>query len=64
MSDLAHLVVQLARDPLALGLLGQQGLAPALAPLALEPVEHVVEGRGERRDVGVGAADGQPPAGL
>ena len=47
--DLADLVVQLARDPLALGLLGQQRLAPALAPLALEPVEHVVEGRRSAR---------------
>ena len=62
--DLADLVVQLARDPLALGLLGEQRLTPALAPLALEPVEHVVEGRRQRGDVGVGAADGQPAAGL
>ena len=40
---LADLVVQLARDPPALVLLDEQRLTRALAPLGLEPVEHVVE---------------------
>ena len=62
--DLADLVVELARDPLALGLLREERFAPALAALVLEPVQHVVEGRGQRGDVGVGAADREPAAGL
>ena len=40
---LADLVVQLARDPPALGLLDRQRLARAVTALGLEPVEHVVE---------------------
>ena len=40
---LADFVVQLARDPPALGLLNHQRLSRALATLGLQPVEHVVE---------------------
>ena len=46
---LADLVVQLARDPPALLLLRRDGDAAALAPLGLEPLEHVVEGGRQRR---------------
>ena len=49
---LADLVVQLARDALALGLLHDQRPAGALAPLVLQAVEHLVEGLRERRDSG------------
>ena len=48
---LADLVVQLARDPLTLALLDHQGPAGALALLGLQPVEHLVEGVGERCDL-------------
>ena len=47
---LADLVVQLARDPLALALLDEQRPARAVAPLGLQPVEHLVEGLRQRDD--------------
>ena len=40
---LADLVVEAARDAQPLGLLRGEGAAAALAPLGLEPVEHLVE---------------------
>jgi hypothetical protein len=46
--------VQLARDALALLLLRRQRTPAAVAPLALEPAEHVVERVAERLDLGVG----------
>ncbi len=46
---LADLVVQLARDPLALALLNEQRPASAVAPLGLQPVEHLVEGLRQAR---------------
>ena len=46
---LTDLVVQLARDPLALSLLGQQRPARTLSPLVLQPVEHLVERRARAR---------------
>lgn len=53
--DLSELVVELARDPQALGLLCGEGSPRALAPLVLQAIEHGVEGVGQRGDVGVGA---------
>ena len=50
---LADLVVQLTRDPLALGLLDRQRLASAVTALGLEPVEHVVERLRQRDDARV-----------
>jgi len=47
--------MQLAGDPLAFALLGQQGLSPALTSLGLEPVEHVVEGLRQRPHAGISA---------
>ena len=49
---LADLVVQLARHPPALLLLGVERAARAVAALALEPVEHVVERVAELGDLG------------
>ena len=49
---LADLVVQLARQPPALVLLGHQGSPAARPPLVLEAVEHRVEGVAELRDLG------------
>ena len=46
---LADLVVQAARDPQPLGLLRRERAPAALAPLALEPVEHLVERRARAR---------------
>ena len=40
---LSDLVVQLARDPLSLGLLHHQRAVRAVAPLGLQAIEHVVE---------------------
>ena len=48
---LADLVVQLARHTLTLALLDHQGPTGALALLGLQPVEHLVEGVGERGDL-------------
>jgi hypothetical protein len=56
--------VQFARDPLALLLLGRQRAAAALAALALEAPEHLVERRRERLDLGVRVRHDQPPARL
>ena len=58
--QLADLVVQLARDAAALGLLRRQRTPAALAPLALEPVEHVVERLGQRRHLLAGRIDRHP----
>jgi hypothetical protein len=49
--DLAHLVVQPARDPQALALLRSERPAAALAPLVLEPLEHLVESTDELDDL-------------
>ena len=49
---LADLVVQLARHPLPLALLDHEGPSGALALLRFQPVEHLVEGVGECRDLG------------
>ena len=54
---LAHLVVQLARNPPAHLLLGGHHPAPTLAALVLQPVEHVVEGLGQGGHVGVGVRE-------
>jgi hypothetical protein len=62
--NLADLVVQLARDALALVLLRRQRAPPALAPLVLEPRQYVVERGRERLDLGVGVRDHQAPPGL
>ena len=59
---LADLVVQLAGDPAALALQHAQRLARALAPLGLQPIEHLVERLRERRDVRL-PIDGHPLAG-
>ena len=40
--------MEVARDPQPLGLLGRERAAAALAPLRLEPVEHLVEGADDR----------------
>ena len=48
---LADLVVQAARDSRALGLLRPQGARTALAPLRLQPVEHLVEDVNELTDL-------------
>jgi hypothetical protein len=62
--NLAHLVVQLARNPAAHLLLGGHHPAPALAALVLQAVEHVVEGLGQSSHVSVGVRNGQPASGL
>ena len=49
---LADLVVELARDPASLTLLDEQRAPCAVAPLELEPVEHLVERLRERRHDG------------
>ena len=49
--DLADLVMQLARDPPALALLGGERPARTLTALALEPVEHPVERLRQRGDL-------------
>ena len=61
---LSDLVVQLAREPHALVLLGGQRAAPARAPLVLEPVEHRVECVPQVGHLRVGALELEPPAGL
>ncbi len=48
---LPHLVVQLLRDPPALGLLGGEHPGTARGPLGLQPVEHRVERTGQVRDL-------------
>ena len=48
---LTDLIVQFAGDPDPLLLLGGQHAPAALAPLALEPVEHLVQRVGERMDL-------------
>ena len=58
---LADFVVQLARDPPALGLLNQQRLSRTLATLGLQPVEHVVERLRQRDHDGTAADLGAPP---
>ena len=50
---LADLVVQLARDPRALTLLRRQRPPRAVAPLALQPLDHLVERPGQLRHLGV-----------
>ena len=57
--DLADLVVQVARDPDPLGLLGGEHTPAALLPFALEAVEHPVERRDHPADLVV-ADDLQP----
>ena len=49
--ELADLVVQLPRDAPPLGFLGGQSAAPAVAPLALEAVEHRIECFSQRDDL-------------
>ena len=49
--ELADLVVQLPRDAPPLGLLGRQSAAPAVAPLALEAIEHLIEGFRQRHNL-------------
>ena len=56
--------MQLLRDPQPLALLRRQRAADAVAPLGLEPVEHVVERRGELGGLGVPARDLEPAARL
>ena len=57
-------VVELLRDPQPLALLRGQRAAHAVAALGLEPLEHLVEGRGQLGRLGVAAADLEPVAGL
>ena len=59
---LADLVVQVAGDADALGLLRGEHAPAAFLPLALEPVEHAVEGGNDTPDL-VAAVDGQTLAG-
>ena len=54
---LADLVVQLARHPPALLLLGVERAPRAVAPLALEPVEHVVERHAQLGHLGHGTIE-------
>ncbi len=56
--ELPDLVVQVAGDPDAFGLLGGQHAPTALLALSLEPVEHAVEGGKDAADL-VAAVDGQ-----
>ena len=58
---LADLVVQLAGDPAALALEHAQRLTRALAPLGLQPIEHLVERLRQRRDIRL-PIDGHPLA--
>jgi hypothetical protein len=60
--QLAQLVVQLARKPRPLSLLGTKRPAPAVRPLMLEPVEHRIERLPQTRDLVVGRADTDAPA--
>ena len=60
---LADLVVQLARHPPPLVLLRVERAARAVAALALEPVEHVVEREAELGDLGGLALELDPLAG-
>ena len=49
--QLADLVVQVAGDPDPLGLLRGEHPAAVLVPFALEPVEHLIEGRDDAADL-------------
>ena len=60
---LPDLVVQLARHPAPLLLLGVERAAAAVAALALEPVEHVVERVAQLGHLGRLAFDHDPPSG-
>jgi hypothetical protein len=61
---LAQVVVELRHQPPALGLLRGQRAPGAVAPLALEAIEHVVERVGDEGHLRLRAPDGQPPTGL
>ena len=61
---LTHAVMELLCDPQALALLRRERAADAVAPLGLEPLEHVVEGRAELRGLRVAAAHREPATRL
>jgi hypothetical protein len=58
---LSQLIVEFARQPASLPLLGGQRPLGALAPLALEPVQHVIEGVEQLTYLGRRAVDVDPP---